>query len=105
MIAEPGFEVLAKIYRSLMPSFLSRYRIPLLVSHLSPKARGFQPEGPLTAKDALASIAQAIIILTGSYWLGVSYPLLILVFYLVQRFYLRTSRQLRLLDLEAKSPL
>jgi len=43
--------------------------------------------------------------LTSSAYLAVSYPLLGGLLYVVQKFYLRTSRQLRLLDLEAKSPL
>ena len=36
---------------------------------------------------------------------AISFPVCILALYLIQRFYLRTSRQLRFLDLEAKSPL
>lgn len=43
--------------------------------------------------------------LTSSLYLAISYPFLGGLLYLVQRFYLRTSRQLRLLDLETKSPL
>lgn len=38
-------------------------------------------------------------------YIAISYPFLVVLLYFVQRFYLRTSRQLRLLDLEAKSPL
>ncbi|KAI0113106.1 putative ABC multidrug transporter [Daldinia grandis] len=54
---------------------------------------------------ALVAIGQAAVIATSSPFLAVSYPFLIAVIYGIQRFYLRTSRQLRLLDLEAKSPL
>jgi hypothetical protein len=43
--------------------------------------------------------------LTSSLYLGISYPFLAALLYFVQRFYLRTSRQLRFLDLETKSPL
>lgn len=43
--------------------------------------------------------------LTSSPYLAISYPFLGALLYIVQWFYLRTSRQLRLLDLEAKSPL
>ncbi|KAL4785998.1 putative ABC multidrug transporter [Aspergillus varians] len=50
-------------------------------------------------------IGQAAVMLTSSAYLGVSYPVLGGLLYIVQKFYLRTSRQLRLLDLEAKSPL
>ncbi|KAH6972083.1 ABC transporter [Ilyonectria sp. MPI-CAGE-AT-0026] len=51
------------------------------------------------------AIMMAIVVGIGSPYLAISYPAIILVLYILQRFYLRTSRQLRLLDLEAKSPL
>lgn len=51
------------------------------------------------------AVGQAAVMLTSSGFFAMSYPLLALLLYIVQRFYLRTSRQLRLLDLEAKSPL
>lgn len=51
------------------------------------------------------AIGQAAVILTSSPYMAVSYPFLAALLYIVQRFYLRTSRQLRLLDLETKSPL
>ncbi|KAK1149560.1 hypothetical protein N8T08_005109 [Aspergillus melleus] len=54
---------------------------------------------------AFQSIGQAAVMLTSSVYLAISYPILGALLYLVQRYYLRTSRQLRLIDLEAKSPL
>ncbi|KAI0105969.1 putative ABC multidrug transporter [Daldinia grandis] len=51
------------------------------------------------------AIGQAAVMLTSSPYMAISYPFLGVLLYIVQRFYLRTSRQLRLLDLEAKSPL
>jgi ATP-binding cassette subfamily C (CFTR/MRP) protein 1 len=50
-------------------------------------------------------IGSGLVIALSSPYLAVSYPFLIAVGYCIQMFYLRTSRQLRLLDLEAKSPL
>ncbi|EPS38832.1 hypothetical protein H072_7417 [Dactylellina haptotyla CBS 200.50] len=50
------------------------------------------------------AIGQGVLISTASGYIAISFPALILVFYFVQKFYLRTSRQLRMLDLEAKSP-
>src|ERR1700761_3019529 len=41
----------------------------------------------------------------GSTYMGVVVPVTLFTFYWIQRYYLRTSRQLRLLELEAKSPL
>jgi ATP-binding cassette, subfamily C (CFTR/MRP), member 1 len=40
-----------------------------------------------------------------SEYAAISFPIVIAVLYIVQRFYLRTSRQLRFMDLEAKAPL
>ncbi|KPM39265.1 ABC transporter C family member 3 [Neonectria ditissima] len=53
----------------------------------------------------ISSLGMSAVIAIASPWLAVSYPVLIAVVYIVQLFYLRTSRQLRLLDLEAKAPL
>lgn len=38
-------------------------------------------------------------------YVAITFPFVLATFYFVQRFYLRTSRQIRFLDLEAKSPL
>ncbi|KAM0563315.1 hypothetical protein ACHAPJ_001033 [Fusarium lateritium] len=51
------------------------------------------------------ALGQAAVMPTSSAYLAISYPFLAALLYAVQKFYLRTSRQLRLLDLEAKSPL
>ncbi|KAL5001715.1 ABC transporter type 1, transmembrane domain-containing protein [Aspergillus recurvatus] len=64
------------------------------------------PEATLnTLFCVFQSIGQAAVMLTSSAYLAISYPILGALLYLVQKYYLRTSRQLRLLDLEAKSPL
>lgn len=55
--------------------------------------------------NAFVVVAQAIMIIPASYWLVLTYPFLFGILYGVQKYYLRTSRQLRFLDLEAKSPL
>ncbi|KAI1387586.1 ABC multidrug transporter [Hypoxylon trugodes] len=54
---------------------------------------------------AFVALGQAAVVATSSPYLLISYPLLGGILYGIQKFYLRTSRQLRLLDLEAKSPL
>ncbi|KAI1421564.1 putative ABC multidrug transporter [Xylaria sp. FL1777] len=58
-----------------------------------------------TLFNVFQAIGQAAVMLTSSPFLAISYPFIGLLLYVVQRFYLRTSRQLRLLDLELKSPL
>lgn len=55
--------------------------------------------------NGLTCIAQALMIIPASVWLLIGYPILFGGLWLLQRFYLRTSRQLRFLDLEAKSPI
>ncbi len=50
-------------------------------------------------------IAQIILIGISSVYAAISFPVWFVALYLIQKFYLRTSRQLRFLDLEAKSPL
>ncbi|KAM0814101.1 hypothetical protein AB5N19_14103 [Seiridium cardinale] len=64
------------------------------------------PDATLNTLFCVAQAAgQAAIMLTSSPYLAISYPFLGALLYIVQRFYLRTSRQLRFLDLETKSPL
>ena len=58
-----------------------------------------------TAYGLMVSITQAIIITISSKFVATLIPAAIAVLYLLQRCYLRTSRQVRLLDLEYKSPL
>jgi ATP-binding cassette subfamily C (CFTR/MRP) protein 1 len=50
-------------------------------------------------------MAQVALTCVGSGWLGLAVPVMLLTLFVLQKFYLRTSRQMRLLDLEAKSPL
>lgn len=49
-------------------------------------------------------IAQALLIASATFYIALSFPALLVVFYLVQKYYLRTSRQLRFMDLEEKAP-
>ncbi|KAJ5928177.1 ATP-binding cassette transporter [Penicillium verhagenii] len=64
---------------------------------------------PLYASMFSAGIAncavQVVILCVLSNYLAVSIPLLIVSLVILQRYYLRTSRQMRLLDIEAKAPL
>ncbi|KAJ5186523.1 P-loop containing nucleoside triphosphate hydrolase protein [Penicillium cf. viridicatum] len=59
----------------------------------------------ITVSNLFSSIASAALIATGSKYMGISVPFLIISVYILQHFYLKTSRQLRLLDLESRSPL
>lgn len=59
----------------------------------------------LLGAAALGVLAQAVVVLVAAKYVGTAMVFVTGVFYFVQRYYLRTSRQLRYLDLETKSPL
>lgn len=58
----------------------------------------------LTA-EFLTCIMQVALIASASGLISISYPFLAAILYTLQKYYLRTSKQIRLLDLEAQSPL
>lgn len=58
-----------------------------------------------TSLEIWIVIGSAAVVASSSAYIVIAYPFVLSILYGVQRFYLRTSRQLRLLDLEAKSPL
>ncbi|TIA24962.1 putative ABC transporter [Aureobasidium pullulans] len=51
------------------------------------------------------TIASSAMISTGASYMGITIPFVILVIYLIQKVYLQTSRQLRLLEIEARGPI
>ena len=54
--------------------------------------------------SAFIILAQAALIAQGSSYMAIATPFIVLAFYALQKVYLLTSRQLRFLDLEARSP-
>ncbi|KAG6008111.1 hypothetical protein E4U21_004993 [Claviceps maximensis] len=58
-----------------------------------------------TVLNFLGVIVSAVLVFTGSGYVAAALPICIALVSCVQKFYLRTSRQLRLLDIEAKAPL
>ncbi|PYH48029.1 putative multidrug resistance protein [Aspergillus saccharolyticus JOP 1030-1] len=64
------------------------------------------PASMIITLQALANgLVQIGLIATGSSFMALTIPGLICLVYLLQKVYLRTSRQIRFLDLEARSPL
>ncbi|VTO84019.1 unnamed protein product [Fusarium graminearum] len=59
----------------------------------------------LTLDLTLRGLVQTGVVASGASYFGAFLPLSFLALYLIQKYYLRTSRQMRLLDLEAKTPL
>jgi ABC-type bacteriocin/lantibiotic exporter with double-glycine peptidase domain len=49
--------------------------------------------------------AETVIVMISSKYVSISIPVLIVILFVIQKFYLRTSKQLRLMDIEAKAPL
>ena len=64
---------------------------------------------PISALNFFTSLvlclAQVILIGISTVFAAISFPVWFIALYFIQKFYLRTSRQLRFLDLEAKAPL
>ncbi|SPO04398.1 related to ABC multidrug transporter [Cephalotrichum gorgonifer] len=64
---------------------------------------------PLYAVNYISAVfscsIKLIILAVYARWLAIAVPFLAAVVYFAQKFYLRTSRQMRLLDIEAKAPL
>jgi ATP-binding cassette subfamily C (CFTR/MRP) protein 1 len=61
--------------------------------------------GTKTLTAFVLCIAQMALIAVAAPFAAISFPVVGLSVYFIQKFYLHTSRQLRFLDLEAKSPL
>ncbi|KAI3326783.1 putative ABC transporter [Xylariaceae sp. AK1471] len=58
-----------------------------------------------TIEGGALVIGSGILIAAGSSYLGVTIPFVLGILYAIQKFYLRTSRQMRIMDLEAQAPL
>ncbi|KAI4721875.1 putative ABC transporter [Aureobasidium sp. EXF-10727] len=58
-----------------------------------------------TGNTLCETIASLAMISTGASYMGISIPFVILAIYAIQKVYLSTSRQLRLLEIEARSPI
>ncbi|EKG14306.1 Putative ABC transporter protein [Macrophomina phaseolina MS6] len=57
------------------------------------------------AAELFSGVAQLALVAVASPYICILYPFIFLAIFLLQKFYLKTSRPLRILDIEAKSPL
>ncbi|KAK6351860.1 hypothetical protein TWF718_005005 [Orbilia javanica] len=89
-------------------AFISKTEVGSLVNRFTQDLGLIDRQLPIAimccASNLFIVVAQAALISSASAYIAISFPVLILAFYLIQKYYLRTSRQLRLLDLEAKAP-
>ena len=90
-------------------SFFSETDSGVTINRFSQDLQLIDMDLPISALNTFATfvicIAQMILIGVGSNFAAISFPFLFVALYLIQRVYLRTSRQIRFMDLEAKSPL
>ncbi|KAJ5616869.1 ABC transporter integral membrane type 1 [Penicillium hordei] len=90
-------------------SFLSHVDTGSLITRFSQDMRLVDmilPRGFIsTGFQIVGALAQAAVTIAALPYMALALPFLVGMLVLVQRFYLRTSRQLRLLEIELKSPL
>lgn len=90
-------------------SFLSRTDPGVILNRFSQDMTLVDIELPSYAVQSFfyvfSCLAQGILVATGIKYMAALIPAILAVVYALQKFYLRTSRQLRYLELEAKSPL
>ena len=90
-------------------SFFSTTDIGTTLNRFSQDLQLIDMDLPLSALNCFTAfvlcLAQIILIGVASKYAAISFPFLIAALYFIQKFYLRTSRQVRFLDLEAKAPL
>lgn len=90
-------------------SFFTKTDVGIVTNLFSQDMTLVDGELPLAFLNSVAMfwivVGGAAVSATASAYVLIAYPFICVVVFFLQRFYLRTSRQLRLLDLEAKSPL
>ncbi|KAJ5434324.1 ABC transporter transmembrane domain type 1 [Penicillium cf. griseofulvum] len=101
--------VVLKTVMMATPQFLVTVDIGSILNRFSQDMTLIESDLPvgilITVSNLFSSIANAALIATGSKYMAISVPFLIISLFLLQHFYLKTSRQLRLLDLESRNPL
>ncbi|KAL9079436.1 MAG: hypothetical protein Q9157_001690 [Trypethelium eluteriae] len=107
--AENFHWMLLKTTLSAPMSFFATTDTGVTINRFSQDLQLIDMDLPLSALNCAATFiicfAQMILIAVASVYAAISFPVCIFVIYFVQKVYLRTSRQMRFLDLEAKSPL
>ncbi|KAF2257693.1 P-loop containing nucleoside triphosphate hydrolase protein [Lojkania enalia] len=58
----------------------------------------------IVAGTFLSCIGQIGLIASAAYYVSIAFPFLFTIYFVIQRYYLRTSRQMRFLELEEKAP-
>ena len=106
----------AQLHRQILKSvmnapywFFVKTNLGSIVNRFSNDMTLIESAGAGPILQALESVTillgSAALILAGSSYASATLPFLLVTVYLLQRFYLRTSRQLRYMDLETQAPL
>ncbi|KAL8732959.1 MAG: hypothetical protein Q9166_002357 [cf. Caloplaca sp. 2 TL-2023] len=102
------WRLLNTVFRAPM-SFFATTDTGVTLNRFSQDLQLIDMELPIAALNFFTAfmlcVAQIILIGVSSVYAAVSFPVWFIALYFIQKYYLRTSRQLRFLDLEAKSPL
>jgi ATP-binding cassette subfamily C (CFTR/MRP) protein 1 len=89
--------------------FYSTVDVGVTINRFSQDLNVFNAELPNsllnTGTTTALGLGQAAVAAVATPYIAAGYPVLVLLLYYLQKFYLKTSRQLRFMDLEAKSPL
>jgi ATP-binding cassette, subfamily C (CFTR/MRP), member 1 len=106
-----GINLHQKLLRSVMIApltFLTSTDLGSLTTRFSQDVGLLDTHLPLsllmTILEFFTVLATAALIAASTGFIAISYPFIAAVFYILQRAYLRTSRQLRFLDLDEKAP-
>lgn len=107
--AEGLHAVLLKTVANAPMSYFAATDIGTITNHFSQDMEKVDIEIPLTGIQALfaftSALVQIIILSIVTRYTAIAFPFIVFVIVAIQRVYLQTSRQLRILDLEAKLPL
>ncbi|EEA22217.1 hypothetical protein TMatcc_008346 [Talaromyces marneffei ATCC 18224] len=94
---------------SAKTSFFASTDTGVTLNRFSQDLQLIDMELPVAALNTIATlilcIAQTTLIGVASPYTAISFPIVLIALYFIQKYYLRTSRQLRFMDLEAKAPL
>ncbi|BCS17450.1 uncharacterized protein APUU_10278A [Aspergillus puulaauensis] len=89
--------------------FLSTTDSGSILNRFSQDLQLIDMELPVAAINVVVTfflcVAQMILVAVASVYAAIAFPVVLLSLYGIQKVYLRTSRQLRILDIEAKAPL
>ena len=112
MVPQSGGNFHARLLKTVLGapmSFFSTTDTGVTLNRFSQDLQLIDMDLPISALNFFTAfvlcLAQIILIGVSSVYAAASFPVLLVAVYFIQKFYLRTSRQLRFLDLEAKSPL